>query len=42
MQDAIGLDVLALLLVAQVAAAWPGLRAGAAGLLRRTRLLLRL
>jgi hypothetical protein len=40
--DAIGLDVLALLLVAQVAAAWPGLRAGAAGLLRRARLLLRL
>ena len=30
--DAMGLDVVVMLLVAQVAAAWPGLRAGAAGL----------
>ncbi|MGY8563967.1 hypothetical protein L0938_11140 [Paracidovorax citrulli] len=38
--DTMGLDVVVMLLVAQVAAAWPGLRAGVAGLLRRARLLL--
>lgn len=38
--DAMGLDVVVMLLVAQVAAARPGLRAGVAGLVRRARLLL--